>query len=75
MVDETGNQVSTLFQRQQNNVDQFAFSITFQRLSNVWEVMSDIDSTMYQRHFARWEISSQQSAFARNVEVLATVYF
>jgi hypothetical protein len=49
MVDEIGNLISTLFQRQKTNVDQFAFSIFYQRLSNVWEIISDVDSTLNKR--------------------------
>jgi hypothetical protein len=49
MVDEFVNLISTLFQRQKTNVDQFAFSIFYQRLSNVWEIISDVDSTLNKR--------------------------
>jgi desulfoferrodoxin (superoxide reductase-like protein) len=54
MVDEIGNLISTLFQRQKSNVNQFAFSILFQRRSNVWMTISNVDSTLNKRHFARW---------------------
>jgi hypothetical protein len=54
MVDEIGNLISTLFQRQKSNVNQFAFSILLQRLSNVWVIISNVDSTLNKRHFARW---------------------
>jgi hypothetical protein len=47
IVDEIGNLISTLFQHQKSNVAiQFAFSILLQRLSNVWEIISDVDSTL-----------------------------
>jgi hypothetical protein len=49
MVDEFVNLISTLFQCQKTNVDQFAFSIFYQRLSNVWEIISDVDSTLNKR--------------------------
>jgi hypothetical protein len=34
---------------------QFALSILFQRLSNVWVIISNVDSTLNKRCFARWD--------------------
>ena len=36
---------------------QFAFSTFFQRRFNVVNVISNVGSTLKQRHFARWAIS------------------
>jgi hypothetical protein len=55
MVDEIGNLISTLFQRQNSNIDRNCIFNPFQRLSNVWEIVSDVDSKLNKRRFARWD--------------------
>ena len=60
MVDKIGNQISTLFQRQKCSIDPICIFNLFQHLSNIWEFVSDVDSTLDQLHFARWVANNIQ---------------
>jgi hypothetical protein len=69
MVDEIGNLISTLFQRQKSNVNPICIFNPFStlRLSNVWVIISNVDSTLNKRHFSRWGIYCMIAAiYARN---------
>jgi ribosome-associated toxin RatA of RatAB toxin-antitoxin module len=59
MVDEIGNLISTLFQHQKSNVNQICIFNPFQRLSNVWMIISNVDSALNKRHFARWGLGDR----------------